>query len=89
MKLNLMEIINALAVLIVAAVIAWSKYREKKLTKEAGLLGNPQRCEDHALAIKEINDKLGQHGEKLATLETKVDNLTKDMDYLTKKMNGK
>jgi uncharacterized protein YaeQ len=58
MKLSLVEIANALATLVLVAILAWIKYREKRLTRAAGLGSNPERCEKHENSINEINMKL-------------------------------
>ena len=58
MKLGLVEIANALATLILVAVLAWVKYREKRLTKAAGLSGNPERCEQHSIKLAVIEGRL-------------------------------
>ena len=58
MKFGLVEIANALATLILVAVLAWVKYREKRLTKAAGLSGNPERCEQHSIKLAVIEGRL-------------------------------
>jgi hypothetical protein len=60
MKLSLVEIANALATLVLVAVLAWVKYREKRLTKAAGLSGNPERCEQHSIKLAVIDGRLAR-----------------------------
>ena len=57
-RISLIELINALAVLFLAAFIGWTKYRERKLSKDNELLDNPERCKDHANRLREIELKL-------------------------------
>jgi hypothetical protein len=57
-KLNLVEICNALATLVLVAILAWAKVRERRLTKAAGLSNNPERCEQHSIKIAVIEERL-------------------------------
>ena len=54
MKIDLFAVINALATLIVAGFVAWSRYKEKKITAEAELADNPERCKDHETRLRAI-----------------------------------
>ena len=54
MKFSLIEIANALITLILVAFIAWAKYREKKLSADAELAANPERCKDHETRLRSI-----------------------------------
>lgn len=56
-KLNLVELINGLAVIFLAAFIAWSRWREKSLTKKLGLKDNPERCAANEQRLKGLEEK--------------------------------
>jgi hypothetical protein len=58
MKLSPVEIINALATLVLVALLAWAKYREKKMTRDSGLSDNPERCTEHEMRLGNIEKKL-------------------------------
>jgi hypothetical protein len=58
MKLSLVEIANALATLVLVALLAWAKLRERRMTKAAGLSNNPERCEIHQTKIAVIEQRL-------------------------------
>jgi hypothetical protein len=60
MKLSLVEIANALATLVLVAILSWVKYREKRFTKAAGLSGNPERCEQHSTKLALMEQRLGR-----------------------------
>lgn len=53
-ELSTIEIINSLAVLILAALIAWARYRERKLTDKYKLGPNPERCARHEERLNQI-----------------------------------
>jgi len=71
-KLN-MEIINAIATLIVVAVIAWAKVKERKLAKAAGLLANPERCEQHQTRLAVIEERLDTIEEDIKEIKEKLE----------------
>jgi len=60
MKLSPVEIINALATLVLVALLAWAKYKEKKMTREHGLSDNPERCTEHEQRLANIEKKLDE-----------------------------
>ncbi len=59
-KINLVELINGLATIFLAAFIAWSKWREKSLTKKLGLKNNPERCASNEQRLKTLEEKYFQ-----------------------------
>jgi ABC-type xylose transport system permease subunit len=58
MNLNLIEVCNAIATLVLVAILAWAKVRERRMTKAAGLENNPERCEIHSVKIAVIIERL-------------------------------
>lgn len=68
MKFSLIEIANALITLILVAIIAWAKYREKKLSAEHELADNPERCKDHETRLRAVE-----------VIVTRLDERTTDM----------
>ncbi|MFA5542765.1 MAG: hypothetical protein WDA47_03265 [Bacilli bacterium] len=56
-KINLVELINGLAVIILAALIAWSRWRERRLEKRFGLKNNPERCAANEQRLKGLEEK--------------------------------
>jgi len=59
-KINLVELINGLAVIILAALIAWSRWRERRLEKRFGLKNNPERCASNEQRLKTLEEKYFQ-----------------------------
>jgi hypothetical protein len=79
MKLNLFEIVNALATLILAFLLAWDRRktkreeaRERRLRLAAGLSDNPTSCTDHENRLREIEGKLGKINTNLALIKYKL-----------------
>jgi uncharacterized protein YaeQ len=72
MKLSLVEIANAIATLVLVVILAWVKYREKRLTKAAGLSNNPERCEQHSI--------------KIAVIEGRLERIEKDIEEIKGKL---
>ena len=58
--MELSQIIYGLAIIILAAFIAREKIREIKLTKRAGLKGNPERCAIHETKIGQLQVELNE-----------------------------
>ena len=71
-KFSLMEIANALATLVLVVILAWVKYREKKLTKAAGLIDNPERCEQHQTKIAVIEERLDHIEDDIKEIKGKL-----------------
>jgi hypothetical protein len=71
-KLNLIEVCNALATLILVAVLAWAKVRERRMTRAAGLSNNPERCEQHSI--------------KIALIEQRLDRIERDIAEIIKRL---
>jgi hypothetical protein len=59
-KISLVELINGLAVIFLAALIAWSRWKEKSLTKKLGLKNNPERCASNEQRLKTLEEKYCQ-----------------------------
>jgi hypothetical protein len=68
-KLSLVEIANALATLVLVAILAWAKVRERKLSRERGLLENPERCADHEDRLRAIEKVMIRVVEKVERIE--------------------
>lgn len=82
LKINVVEIANALAVIILAAFIAWTKYKERKLSKDNDLLANPERCKDHETRLRRIE-------EIIPAWEERFKNMADDIADIKRKVNGK
>ena len=72
LKLNLIEVANALATLILVAVLAWAKIRERKLRRDLNLPDNPTSCNDHEKRLREIESKLGKINTAIAVIKVKL-----------------
>lgn len=82
--ISAVEMINSIAVLILAALIAWARLKEKKLAEKYKLKPNPERCAvnegriknlevdvgEIKAGLKEISNSLVGIKERLARLET-------------------
>lgn len=67
-----MEIANAIATLILVAVLAWAKIKERKLARAAGLLANPERCEQHQTRLAVIEERLDTIEEDIKEIKGKL-----------------
>jgi hypothetical protein len=86
MKLNLVEIINAIATLILVAVIAYFKYKSwKGEKKEAeaqelhGLDANPERCKDHEARLRGLEKDLAITNTTSALMAAKMVTIAEDV----------
>ncbi len=73
MKLNIVEVANALATLVLVAVLAWAKLRERKLSRDKGLLDNPERCRDHEDRLRDIEEGIGDIKGDIKAIKTKLE----------------
>ena len=76
-KLSLVEIANALATLVLVAILAWAKVRERKLSRERGLLENPERCADHEDRLRAIEKVMIRVVEKVERIERDINEIIK------------
>ena len=65
--ISTVELINSIAVLILAALIGWARYREKKISRKHNLLPNPARC--------------ARNEERLNTIEAEIKDLKSQMRH--------
>ena len=79
MKVNLIEILNALVTLMLASFIAWAKYKDKKLSAEAELADNPERCKDHETRLRVIEGIVTRLDERTADIEGDIDEIKKKL----------
>jgi hypothetical protein len=68
------ELIVGLVAMFTAVFVAWSKIREMRLVKDKGLLPNPERCEQHGLAIAEIKTEITNIKDDLKEIKDRLHN---------------
>jgi len=92
-KISLVELINGLAVIFLAAFIAWSRWKEKSLTKKLGLKNNPERCAIHETKIgqiqEEMNDFRNDNKQEHERLFQSLDNIRERLTRVEAKINGR
>ena len=79
MRFSLVEIANALVTLVLIAVIAWAKYREKKISAEAELADNPERCKDHETRLRAIEGIVTRLDERTTDMAGDIDEIKKKL----------
>ena len=91
-KINLVELINGLAIIFLAAFIAWSRWKGKSLTKKLGLKNNPERCAIHETKIsqiqEEMNDFRSDNKQEHERLFQVLDNVRERLTRVEAKING-
>lgn len=76
-KLSLVEIANAFATLVLVAILAWAKVKEKRLSRERGLMENPDRCADHEDRLRAIEKVVIQLDGKVGRIERDIEEIIK------------
>jgi hypothetical protein len=72
MKLNLIEVANAVATLVLVAVLAWAKLRERRIRRENDLPDNPTSCTDHEKRLRTIEGAIAKINTNIALIRFKL-----------------
>lgn len=79
LALKIAEIIGILLGTIAFALVTYWRLKEKVLSKEHGMLDNPERCRDHEERLRKI--------ETIAIkLDAKVEGMKEDVDGIIRKL---
>jgi len=91
-KISLVELINGLAIIILAAFIAREKIREIKLTRQRGLKANPERCAIHETKIKLLEEDMDgfrkENRQEHKQIFDRLDSIRERLTRVEAKMNG-
>jgi len=91
-KISLVELINGLAVIFLAAFIAREKIREIKLTRQRGLKANPERCAIHETKIKQLEEDMDgfrkENRQEHKQIFDRLDSIRERLTRVEAKMNG-
>lgn len=92
MKTSLFELINAIAILILSGLIAWARYREKRLTERYKLGPNPERCARHEERLNQLENETkelrAENRQEHGKIFNALDDIRQRLTRVEAKMNG-
>lgn len=80
--LDLKELLPIIFTTVTAIFVGYKEWKERRTSKDHGLLPNPQRCEKH-------EDRLGTLEKDCATMLADIANIKEDVAWLRDRNGGK